>query len=127
MLPTFADAVCVVVGNSSFDSIVASELLFTRIDGIETFVIVNPTARGVKFIPSQAMVLEKARRVQASPALERVNVGTLSWPVEVQSPENFPQGVDIGYGFIIGGMIGAEAFRGKAITTDFKTMTIVVH
>lgn len=98
-----------------------------KIDGLDTFVIVNPTARGVKFVPSQAMILEKARRVPSSPKLERVTLGNFSLSIDTQDHEKFPQGVDIAYGFIIGGMLGAEAFRNKAVTTDFKAMTITVE
>jgi hypothetical protein len=98
-----------------------------RIDGIDTYVIVNPTARGVRFIPSQAMVLEKARLHKESPRLERVELGSLSVAVDVQTPEKFPPGVDVAYGFTIGGMLGADAFRGKSVTFDFKSMRITVE
>jgi len=98
-----------------------------RIDGIDTYVIVNPTARGVKFVPSQTMVLEKARLQRDRPKLERVEIGSMGIAVDVQSPEKFPSGVDVAYGFTIGGMIGADAFRNKAVTFDFKAMRITVE
>lgn len=98
-----------------------------RIDGIETFVIVNPTARGVRFVPSQAMLIEKARKFPQSPALERVEAGSMALKVESQEPEKFPAGLDVAYGFMIGGMIGADAFRNRAVTFDFKLMRITVE
>ena len=98
-----------------------------RIDGIDTHVIVCPTTRGIKFIPSQAMRLEKSRLNPRQPRLERVEVGSLSWAVDDQSPEKFPAGVDVAHGFTIGGMLGAEAFRNKSVTFDFKAMKIVVE
>lgn len=98
-----------------------------RIDGIDTFVIVNPSARGIKFVPSQAMVLEKARRMKKPSPLERVEVGALSIPVTVQTSEKFPAGVDVAYGFMIGGMLGEEAFRNKSVTFDFRAMRITVE
>jgi len=98
-----------------------------RIDGIDTYVIVNPTARGVKFIPSQAMVLDKKRLHPEKPKLERVEIGSVGIAVDVQSPEKFPSGVDVSYGFTIGGIVGAEVFRNKAVTFDFKAMRITVE
>jgi hypothetical protein len=98
-----------------------------RIDGIDTYVIVNPTARGVKFIPSQAMVLEKRRLQPEKPKLERVEIGSMAIAVDVQSPEKFPSGVDVSYGFTIGGIVGGEVFRNKAVTFDFKAMRITVE
>lgn len=98
-----------------------------RIDGIETHVIVNPTARGVKFIPSQAMVLDKRRLHPDRPKLERVEIGSMAIAVDAQSPEKFPSGVDLAYGFTIGGMVGADAFRNKAVTFDFKVMRITIE
>lgn len=98
-----------------------------RIDGIETFVIINPTARGVKFIPSQAMLLDRARRRNENSPLQRLEVGALSMGVEVQTADKFPSGVDVAYGFIIGGMVGAEAFRNRSVTFDFRAMTITVE
>jgi len=98
-----------------------------RVDGIETYVIVNPTARGVKFVPSQAILLEKARLHPKSPALERVEIGSMSITVETQTPEKFPAGVDVAYGFIICGMVGEDAFRNKSVTFDFRAMKITVE
>ena len=98
-----------------------------RIDGIETFVIVNPTARGVKFVPSQAILLEKERLTKKRSPLERVEIGSMSLKVDEQSPEKFPAGIDVAYGFIIGGMVGAEAFRNKSVTFDFRTMRITIE
>ena len=98
-----------------------------RIDGIDTFVIVNPTARGVKFVPSQAMLIEKARKSPKSPALERLEIGSLSMAIETQAPDQFPSGVDVAYGFIIGGMVGADAFRNRTVTFDFRAMKITIE
>jgi hypothetical protein len=99
-----------------------------RVDGIDTYVIVNPSARGIRFIPSQALLVEKARRMKASTAtLERVDVGSLSIAVKDQTPERFPAGVDVAYGFMIGGILGEEAFRNRSVTFDFRDMKIVVE
>jgi hypothetical protein len=98
-----------------------------KIDGIETFVIVNPTAKGVKFVPSQAILLEKARLTKSNDPLGRVELGSMSITVDTQTPEKFPTGVDVAYGFIIGGMVGADAFRNKTVTFDFRAMRITVE
>ena len=97
-----------------------------RIDGIDTFVIVNPAARGVRFIPSQAMLLEKQRKT-GKPELQRVEIGSLSIPVDTQTPERFPAGVDVAYGFTVGGLVGEEAFRNRSVTFDFKAMKITLE
>jgi predicted aspartyl protease len=102
-------------------------LTAARIDGIDTFVIINPTARGVKFIPSQAMLLDRARRKNENSPLERVEIGALSIGADGQTADKFPSGVDVAYGFIIGGMVGAEAFRNRSVTFDFRAMTITVE
>ncbi len=98
-----------------------------RIDGIDTFVIVNPTARGVKFVPSHSMAFEKLRRAKSNAPLERLDMGSLSMAVDTQSPEKFPAGVDMAYGFMIGGMVGADAFRSRTVTFDFRAMRITVE
>ena len=98
-----------------------------KVDGLDTFVIVNPTARGVRFAPSQAMLIEKMRATPQKPALERAEVGPLSLRIDDQTPEKFPAGVDVGYGFIIGGMVGEDAFNNRTVTFDFKGMKIVVE
>ena len=98
-----------------------------RVDGIETYLIINPTARGVRFVPSQAMLIEKARRAPKSPALERVELGSMTLKVETQDPEKFPPGLDGAYGFTVGGMLGADAFKSKTLTFDFKAMKIHVE
>jgi len=97
-----------------------------RVDGIETYVIINPTARGVRFVPSQAMLIEKAQRAPKSPALERVELGSMTLKVETQDPEKFPPGLDGAYGFTVGGMLGADAFKTKTLTIDFKAMKVTV-
>lgn len=98
-----------------------------RIDGIDTFVIVNPTARGVRFVPSQAMLIEKSRRTPASPSLEKVELGSMTVKIESQDTEKFPPGLDVAYGFTVGGMLGEGAFRSKSVTFDFKAMRITVE
>ncbi|HTF57386.1 MAG TPA: hypothetical protein VK661_09150, partial [Planctomycetota bacterium] len=98
-----------------------------RIDGIDTFVIVNPTARGMRFVPSQAMLFEKSRRFPKSPALERVEAGSMALKVETQDSKTFPEGLDVAYGFMIGGMLGADGFRNRTVTFDFRAMRITVE
>jgi hypothetical protein len=97
-----------------------------KVDGIDTYVIVNPTARGVRFAPSQALFVERARANNQKP-LERAEVGPLSVRIDEQTPDKFPSGVDVAYGFIIGGMVGSDAFGNRSVTFDFKAMKILVE
>jgi hypothetical protein len=98
-----------------------------KVDGLETWIIVNPSAAGVRFVPSQAMILEKARLSPQGPALERVDVGSMAVKIETQDPEKFPAGLDVGFGFTVGGMLGAGAFKSKVLTFDFKAMRLIVE
>lgn len=103
------------------------------IDDKPAFAFVHTAAAGRAFVASRAGAVNQPTMKQVlagtlAPAVARTTVKDREGKeIEVPATDGFPGGLDTTFGFLISGMLGPEAFRGRAITFDMDRMKLVIE
>lgn len=90
-----------------------------EVEGRATLLLLRTGLQGRGFVPSPTLQLQvpQIRRVACGPLRPRIEADTAG----------FPAGLDYAFGFPVGGLLGAEAFRGRSITLDMDRMRLLVE
>ncbi len=102
-----------------------------EIDGKPALLVLHTGLVGRSFVPSQAYIAQRVREEKRlptaeNPLLKEVRLGPVKL-VARDDPADFPGGLDTSFGFVVAGLVGPEAFRGRAVTIDVERMKLVME